>query len=60
MNGILYFHVFCGIILTPKTLTMKQEKFILNEETGRIIGIGIEIHKTLGAVFLEIVYKDAF
>jgi len=32
----------------------------LNEETGRIIGIGIEIHKILGAGFLEIVYKDAF
>jgi GxxExxY protein len=39
---------------------MQQEKFILNEETGRIIGIGIEIHKILGAGFLEIVYKDAF
>ena len=39
---------------------MQQEEFILNEETGRIIGIGIEIHKILGAGFLEIVYKDAF
>ena len=39
---------------------MQQEEFILNEETGRIIGIGIEIHKILGPGFLEIVYKDAF
>ena len=39
---------------------MQNEEFILNEETGRIIGIGIEIHKILGAGFLEIVYKDAF
>ena len=39
---------------------MQNEEFILNEETGRIIGIGIEIHKILGAGFLEMVYKDAF
>ena len=32
----------------------------LQELTGRIIGLGIEIHKILGAGFLEIVYKDAF
>ena len=37
-----------------------KDEFILNDETGRIIGIGIEIHKVLGAGFLEIVYKDAF
>jgi GxxExxY protein len=32
----------------------------LQQETGRIISFGIEIHKHLGAGFLEIVYKDAF
>jgi GxxExxY protein len=36
------------------------EKYPLQEETNRIIGLGIKIHKTLGAGFLEIVYKDAF
>ena len=32
----------------------------MQEETELIIRTGIEIHKTLGAGFLEIVYKDAF
>jgi len=39
---------------------MQKIEYILNEETSRIIGIGIEIHKILGPGFLEIVYKDAF
>ena len=44
---------------------MEQKKFDKNEyplqeETELIIRTGIEIHKTLGAGFLEIVYKDAF
>jgi GxxExxY protein len=39
---------------------MQKNEYILNEETSRIIGIGIEIHKILGPGFLEIVYKDAF
>ena len=36
------------------------EKYPLQQETDIIIGIGIEIHKILGAGFLEIVYKDAY
>jgi GxxExxY protein len=32
----------------------------LQHETDQIIKTGIEIHKTLGPGFLEIVYKDAF
>ncbi|MDZ4794171.1 MAG: GxxExxY protein [Bacteroidota bacterium] len=32
----------------------------LQDETEKIIQTGIEIHKILGAGFLEIVYKDAF
>lgn len=35
-------------------------KYPLQDETNIIIGTGIKIHKTLGAGFLEIVYKDAF
>ncbi len=31
----------------------------LQEETDRIIGLAIEVHKILGPGFLEIVYKDA-
>lgn len=35
-------------------------EYPLQDQTEIIIGIGIKIHKTLGAGFLEIVYKDAF
>ncbi|MDR6967328.1 GxxExxY protein [Flavobacterium arsenatis] len=34
-------------------------EFLLKEETYKIIGICMEVHNTLGAGFLEIVYKDA-
>ena len=37
-----------------------KNEYPLQEETDLIIRTGIEIHKTLGAGFLEIVYKDAF
>ncbi|QEC67904.1 GxxExxY protein [Panacibacter ginsenosidivorans] len=40
--------------------TANNNDYPLQELTSRIIGLGIEIHKTLGAGFLEIVYKDAF
>lgn len=33
--------------------------FPLKEETYKIIGACMEVHNTLGAGFLEIVYKDA-
>lgn len=36
------------------------ERFPLQGETNNIIGLGIKIHRKLGAGFLEIVYKDAF
>lgn len=41
-------------------MNIKHEYFPLKEETDKIIGLGIEIHKHLGFGFLEIVYKDAF
>lgn len=37
-----------------------SENYPLQIETDLIIKIGIDIHKLLGAGFLEIVYKDAF
>lgn len=39
--------------------SINKEYFPLKEETDKIIKAGIEVHKTLGAGFLEIVYKDA-
>lgn len=43
--------------MNPETT---NNEYPLQELTSRIIGLGIEIHKILGAGFLEIVYKDAF
>ena len=36
-----------------------EDEFPLKAETDIIIGVAIEVHKTLGKEFLEIVYKDA-
>jgi hypothetical protein len=36
-----------------------QTEYPLQEETEKIIGLAIEVHKILGPGFLEIVYKDA-
>lgn len=33
--------------------------YALSKETAAIIGLAIEVHKTLGKGFAEIVYKDA-
>jgi len=34
-------------------------ELILKEESYKTIGVCMEVHKTLGAGFLKIVYKDA-
>ena len=36
------------------------EEYPLQECSYKIIGIGMDIHRTPGPGFLEIVYKDAF
>jgi GxxExxY protein len=41
-------------------MSYSKTKYPLQEHTGEIIRIGIDIHKHLGHGFLEIVYKDAF
>ena len=41
-------------------LPFDKEKYPLQEETYKIIGIAMEIHSVLGKGFSEIVYKDAF
>ena len=38
----------------------EKDKYPLQEETYKIIGIAMEIHSVLGKGFSEIVYKDAF
>ena len=36
-----------------------MSELIFKEESYKIIGVCMEVHKTLGVGFLEIVYKDA-
>jgi hypothetical protein len=47
------------IIEDPKIFYGQKEDFPLKAETYKIIGLAMEVHKTLGKGFLEIVYKDA-
>src|SRR5690349_14817363 len=42
-----------------ETKIFEPEKYPLQKETFQLIGIGMEVHRTLGHGFLEIVYKDA-
>jgi GxxExxY protein len=42
-----------------ETKIFEPEKYPLQSETFQLIGIGMEVHRTLGHGFLEIVYKDA-
>jgi len=37
----------------------RTENFPMREETFKIIGLAMEVHKVIGKGFLEIVYKDA-
>lgn len=43
----------------PEIFYAKKDNFPLKNETYKIIGLAMEVHKTLGKGFLEIVYKDA-
>jgi len=43
----------------PEMFYGRKEDFPLKAETYKIIGLAMEVHKTLGKGFLEIVYKDA-
>ncbi len=36
-----------------------EDKYPLQKESYQIIGICMDVHRTLGKGFLEIVYKDA-
>jgi len=47
------------IVEDPEMFYSRKEDFLLKSETYKIIGLAIEVHKTLGKGFLEIVYKDA-
>jgi GxxExxY protein len=47
------------VVGDPEVFYLKGESFPRKEETYKIIGLAMEVHRSLGKGFLEIVYKDA-
>jgi len=47
------------VVEEPDTFYLRKENFPMREETYKIIGLAMEVHKTFGKGFLEVVYKDA-
>lgn len=47
------------IIESPEISYERNERFPMKDETYKIIGLAMEVHRELGKGFLEIVYKDA-
>jgi GxxExxY protein len=47
------------IVEEPKAFYSNEGHFLMKEETYKIIGLAMEIHRIIGKGFLEIVYKDA-
>jgi len=43
----------------PEIFYSQKGNFPLKDETYKIIGLAMEVHKNLGKGFLEIIYKDA-
>lgn len=47
------------VIAEPTDLYWNKNDYLFQEETRKIIGICMEVHRTLGRGFSEVVYKDA-
>lgn len=47
------------IIEEPEAFYSKKEDFLMKDETYKIIGLAMEVHRIIGKGFLEVVYKDA-
>ena len=47
------------MLATDSQITDEKKEFLFKDETYKIIGFCMEVHKTLGPGFAEIVYKDA-
>lgn len=60
MPKIRRFDPLCLYLKSFDLVLFENEKYPWQEETYKIIGIAMEIHRQLGKGFSEIVYKDAF
>ena len=47
------------LVENPETFYLRKENFPMREETYKIVGLAMEVHRFFGKGFLEIVYKDA-
>ena len=47
------------VVEEPEKFYLNKGNFLMKEETYKIIGLGMEVHKVFGKGFLEIIYKDA-
>lgn len=47
------------IVEEPEVFYSRKENFPMREETYKIIGLAMEVHRIIGKGFLEVVYKDA-
>jgi GxxExxY protein len=47
------------IVEDPEISYAKNRNFPMKDETYKVIGLAMEVHRSLGKGFLEIVYKDA-
>jgi len=47
------------IVEEQETFYLRKDNFPMREETYKIIGLAMKVHRILGKGFLEIVYKDA-
>ena len=61
-SQVFFFLKFKEIIFNPFNLWLKiktMETHYREEETYKIIGICMEVHRNLGPGLLEVIYKDA-
>ena len=52
-------HFIMKIMVPDKGQNVKDEHYLYAELTGKIIGCAMEVHKTLGNGFQEIIYQRA-
>ena len=58
-NGNHNAHLITYVTVADKHTIMIKEQYLHSELTGKIIGCAMEVHKTLGNGFQEVIYQRA-